>query len=270
MVQNIIFACIIVTALGALFGAGLSIAAKHFAVKKDEKLEALEAALPGYNCGSCGFAGCSGYAEAIFNGSVTELTKCAPGAAKSAARIAEIMGVAIDLNAEKMVAHCHCRGDNEQAIKAMNYKGIEDCNAAFAMFQGPKACKYGCLGFGSCIKVCPAGAITKTGTGLVQVDKDKCISCGACTKVCPTKAMRMIPISASHVVDCNSHDKGPAVKKACKVGCIGCKMCEKKSPEGGFVVDNFLASIDYSKTGERDTACASCPSKCIVDLRASK
>ena len=47
-------------------------------------------------------------------------------------------------------------------------------------------------------------------------------------------------------------------------------MCEKKSPEGGFVVDNFLATIDYSKTGERDTACASCPSKCIVDLRASK
>ena len=80
----------------------------------------------------------------------------------------------------------------------------------------------------------------------------------------------MIPYSATHVVDCNSHDKGPAVKKACKVGCIGCKMCEKKSPEGGFVVDNFLASIDYSKTGERDTACASCPSKCIVDLRASK
>ncbi|MBR4796074.1 MAG: RnfABCDGE type electron transport complex subunit B, partial [Spirochaetia bacterium] len=204
MVQNIIFACIIVTALGALFGAGLSIAAKHFAVKKDEKLEALEAALPGYNCGSCGFAGCSGYAEAIFNGSVTELTKCAPGAAKSAARIAEIMGVAIDLSAEKMVAHCHCRGDNENAVKAMNYKGIEDCNAAFAMFQGYKACKYGCLGFGSCIKVCPAGAISKTGTGLVQVDKEKCISCGACTKVCPTHAMRMIPISASHVVDCNS------------------------------------------------------------------
>ena len=148
---------------------------------------------------------------------------------------------------------------------------IKDCNAAFAMFQGYKACKYGCLGFGSCMKVCPAGAISKASNGLVEVDKDKCISCGACVKVCPTKAMKLIPYSASHIVACNSHDKGPAVKKACKVGCIGCKMCEKKSPEGGFVVDKFLASIDYTKTGDRTAACEGCPSKCIVDLtKASK
>jgi len=270
MVQNIIYACVIVTVLGGLFGIGLSIAAKHFAVKKDEKLEALEGALPGYNCGSCGYAGCSGYADAIFTGAVTELTKCSAGGAKAAAKIAEIMGVTLDLSAERQIAHVHCRGGNEEAVKALNYKGIQDCNAAFAMFQGYKACKYGCLGFGSCAKVCPAGAISITANGLAHVDPAKCISCGACTKVCPTKTIRMIPESASHVVECNNHDKGPAVKKACKVGCIGCKMCEKKSPEGGFVVENFLASIDYTKAGDRTAACEGCPQKCIVDLKASK
>lgn len=267
--SGIISACVIVTVMGLVFGIGLAVASKYLSVKKNEKLCAIEAALPGYNCGACGFAGCSGYAEAIFNGSVTEVNKCGPGGIGSASKIAEVMGVAIDLNAEKMVAHVHCQGGTDNATVAMNYQGLTDCNAAFAMFQGYKVCKYGCLGLGSCAKVCPADAITKGENGVMVVDKDKCISCGNCVKVCPTKVMKMIPYSASHIVACNSHDKGAAVKKACKVGCIGCKMCEKKSPEGGFVVDKFLASIDYTKTGDRQVACEACPSKCIVELTKS-
>ena len=36
-----------------------------FKVEVDEKEEAVLAALPGNNCGGCGFAGCSGLAAAI-------------------------------------------------------------------------------------------------------------------------------------------------------------------------------------------------------------
>lgn len=57
--MNILYAFIIVAVLGLLLGAGLAFADKALKVKKDEKLEALEAIMPGANCGGCGFAGCS-------------------------------------------------------------------------------------------------------------------------------------------------------------------------------------------------------------------
>ncbi len=134
------------------------------------------------------------------------------------------------------------------------------------MFQGEKVCKYGCLGYGSCIDVCPVDAIDYDEEGLVWVDKDKCIACGKCIDVCPTGVIKMIPYSADYIVACNSNDKGAVARKACKVGCIGCKMCDKQSPEGGYVIENFLASIDYSKDGDRAAGAEKCPAKCIKKL----
>ncbi len=264
MFNTIFYAFLSVSLLGAAFGIGLAIAAKYLHVKKDEKLGLLESALPGYNCGACGYAGCSGYAEAIFEGKVTGLTMCTPGGANSATKLAEIMGVTVDVSAEKKVAQVHCSGGKDSAVYQFEYNGIQDCNALYSMYQGNKVCKYGCLGLGSCVRVCPVDAINYDSQGLVRVDENKCISCGKCITICPVGVMKFIPVSADYIVSCNSKDKGAATKKACKVGCIGCKMCEKKSPEGGFKVENFLASIDYSVKGERASAAEACPSKCII------
>ncbi len=264
MFNTILYAFISVSVMGAVFGIGLAIAAKYLHVKKEEKLTELESSLPGYNCGACGMAGCSAYAEAIFNGTVTNLAMCAPGASETAHKLAAIMGVTVEVPLEKKVAQVHCRGGKDTAQYAFSYEGIRDCNAAYSMYQGNKVCKYGCLGFGSCIKVCPVNAISYDDKGLVHVDKDKCISCGKCIAVCPTGVIKMVPYSADYIVACNSKDKGAFTRKACKVGCIGCKMCEKKSPDGGFKIENFLASIDYSAKGERKEASDACPSKCIV------
>ena len=98
-----------------------------------------------------------------------------------------------------------------------------------------------------------------------EIDKDKCISCGKCVDVCPTGVMQWLPYNADRFVACNSTDKGPVVRKYCKVGCIGCKICAKKSPEGGFVIENFLARVDFEQTGEREQAAAACPTKCIIE-----
>ena len=261
---TIFYAFISITLLGAILGTGLAIAGKYLAVKKDEKQYNLERALPGVNCGACGYPGCSQYAEAIMEGRTTELTLCNPGGPDTAAKLAEIMGVTVDLTQEKKVAQIHCCGGKGSAEYAFEYKGIPDCNAAHSMYQGNKVCKYGCLGFGSCIGVCPTEAICYNIDGLVCINENKCISCGKCIAVCPVGVIKMIPVSADYIVSCNSKDKGAATKKACKVGCIGCKICEKKSPEGGFRVDNFLASIDYSIKGERSSAAEACPSKCIL------
>ena len=266
MLITIFYAFISVASLGAVFGIGLAIAAKYLHVKKDEKLISLEEIMPGYNCGACGYAGCSSYAEAIFDGSAENLTLCAPGAAETAHKIADIMGVTVEVPKEKMVAQVHCRGGKENSAAAFDYRGIKDCNAASIYFNGEKVCKYGCLGYGSCINVCPVDAISYDEEGLVWVDKDKCIACGKCIDVCPSHVIKMIPYSADYIVACNSNDKGAVVRKACKVGCIGCKMCDKQSPEGGYVIENFLASIDYSKDGDRSAGAEKCPAKCIKKL----
>ena len=50
-----LFAIISLGGLGFVLGAGLSIASKKFAVELDPREEAILKALPGANCGACGF-----------------------------------------------------------------------------------------------------------------------------------------------------------------------------------------------------------------------
>lgn len=46
-----------------------------------------------------------------------------------------------------------------------------------------------CVGCGSCIKVCPKGAITVPKGIYAEVDESKCIGCGLCAKVCPASVI---------------------------------------------------------------------------------
>jgi len=263
MILKILYAFLSVTILGGLLGVGLAFAAKLLAVKKDERVELVESVLPGLNCGACGYPGCSGYAAGIVK-EEAPLTLCSPGGAEVAKKIAEIMGQTVEVSTEKMVAQVHCRGTRDTSKTAFNYKGIADCNAMMILYSGDKECKYGCLQGGSCIDVCPVDAIGRDDLNRIWVDKDICISCGKCIDVCPTHVMKWVPYDADYIVACNSQDKGALVRKYCSVGCIGCKICEKKSGEGGFIVENFLAHIDYSNKGDRTAAVTSCPSKCII------
>lgn len=60
--NEIVFAIVLISAIGLITGLGLAIASLFFAVPKNEKAEAIRACLPGANCGACGFSGCDGYA----------------------------------------------------------------------------------------------------------------------------------------------------------------------------------------------------------------
>jgi len=264
---RIVYALISVSGLGLIFGLGLAVASMILSIKKNELLIKLEEALPGLNCGACGFAGCSAYAEAIAQeGGDVALTLCRPGGGMTAGKLAELMGVEVIFSEEKLVAQVLCRGNRERAQVKFRYSGIRDCNALYSMYGGDKVCPYGCLALGSCIRVCPVDAISYDSEGLVWVDRDKCITCGQCIDICPTGVMQYISYDADCMVACNSRDKGPVVKKYCSVGCIGCKICEKKSPEGGFTVEDFLARIDYSVKGDREEAAKACPPKCIISV----
>lgn len=67
-ISAIIGATILVAAVGLFIGVFLGVAGKKFAVEVDEKEVAIREALPGNNCGGCGYPGCDGLAAAIAKG----------------------------------------------------------------------------------------------------------------------------------------------------------------------------------------------------------
>ena len=76
--SNVIYAILVLGVMGGLFGLLLAVASKVFAVEKDERLEPIIEALPGANCGGCGYSGCAGYAQAVIDGTAP-LGLCAAG-----------------------------------------------------------------------------------------------------------------------------------------------------------------------------------------------
>ena len=240
--KDIIIPALAMGAVGLLLGMLLAVASKVFAVEKDERAEAIAEVLPGANCGSCGYAGCSAYAAAI-SAEGAKINSCSPGGQAVADAIAEIMGVTAEAVEEKC-AVVLCHGTEENAADKYIYEGIEDCIVASTLQGGGhKACAYGCLGYGACVAVCQNNAI-KIENGIAVVDYDKCGGCGECESACPKKLIKIIKKSSRYVVKCSSCDKGAEMKEKCSVGCIGCRICEKNCPVEAIKVENNHAVID--------------------------
>ncbi len=258
--KEILIPVICIAAIGGFFGIALAIASKLFAVKKDERIPKVLEALPGANCGGCGYAGCAALAEAIVKGEAP-VSACTVGGSDSSDRIAEIMGeekVAV----RRMRAQVMCSGTAEFAAKKYVYKGAADCAAAERLGGGDKLCPNGCIGLGTCVSVCPVGAI-KVVDGVAAVDYRVCIGCGKCVAACPKHIIKLIPYDARHWVGCMSVDKGAVTRSYCDVGCISCRMCEKNCPGGAISVNDFVASIDYDKCVGCDMCVSKCPRKII-------
>ena len=263
-VTGILFAVAIVGGVGLFIGLFLGIAAIVFKVEVDEKEEAVLAALPGNNCGGCGFPGCSGLAAAIAKGEAP-VNACPVGGEPVGKVIAEIMGVEAG-ESVKQVAFVQCQGDCDKAGVDYEYHGIEDCRMlSFVPNGGAKSCNYGCLGYGSCVKVCPFDAIHVV-NGVAVVDKEKCKACGKCIEVCPKNLITLIPYDSKYAVACNSKDKGPVAMKACTVSCIGCQLCKKNCPNDAVTVEEFNATIDQDKCEGCGVCLEKCPRKSIIEL----
>lgn len=253
---GIVIAVAVIGGVGLFVSIFLSFFGKKFAVEVDEKEAAILEALPGNNCGGCGYPGCSGLAAAIAKGEAP-VSGCPVGGKPVADVVAGIMGVDAG-DFVKTVAYVKCNGTCEAASQSYEYTGPKDCRAAvMAPGRGPKACSYGCLGFGSCTKVCDKGAI-KIINGIAHIDEELCGSCGQCVKVCPLGLIEIVPSDANVRVACSSKDRGPAVMKVCKVGCIGCGICAKTCEYDAITVTDNVAHIDYDKC----TRCGACAEKC--------
>lgn len=251
--------------LSVVAGYLLGLANKVFHVEIDPRIEAVNAALPGANCGGCGFVGCMSYAEAVAGGKAPP-TKCTVGGEACAKDIAAIMGVEINQSWPYRPA-VHCRATYADRLGRGRYLGEKTCTAA-NLVSGVQGCTYGCLGFGDCERSCDFDAIHVV-DGLATVDYDKCVGCGACAKACPRNIISMTPFKTERmlIVACSNKDFGRDVRTVCKVGCIGCKACVKAC--GLFAVTDNLSHIDYDKYDPETMDAAQlaidkCPAKGII------
>lgn len=48
-----------------------------------------------------------------------------------------------------------------------------------------------CISCGTCVSICPVGAISFGKDGKAEIDKKKCIHCGACQASCPVSAINL-------------------------------------------------------------------------------
>lgn len=254
----VIIPVLFVTGIGIIAGIGLSLATVFFGVKTDEKQEKIRECLPGANCGSCGYSGCDGYAAAIASGEASP-DKCTPGGKETAEKLSEILGVKI--TAKPKAAFIACGGDCEKAKPLYEYQGIKSCLSASLVLNGPKACVYGCIGFGDCIKACNFGAITME-NGKPVVCEELCRGCGECQAVCPKSLIELVPQKAKAHVACKNKEKGPKVVKNCSVSCIGCGACERACRFGAIKVIDNVAVIDYDKCKN----CKACVKACSREV----
>lgn len=256
---------IFLASLAIFFGVVLAYAAKKFAVKTDPRVEKVLDVLAHAHCGACGYAGCEQYAEAVVKNPDVAPNLCIPAGERAAAIVAMITGKSA-VAMEKKYARIMCQGNWSKSVKRFKYDGVQDCRAAILAGGGDKACKYGCLGYGTCSRVCPFDAITMTKDHLPFVDMNKCTACGKCVAACPTKVIEILPASKQVFVACHSKDKGPDTRKNCQTGCIGCGICVKVCPFDAPSVKNNLSRIDFHKCVVCGLCVTKCPTKAIADL----
>jgi electron transport complex protein RnfB len=255
-------AVLILGGTGLVCAAILAVAAKAFHVHEDPRIGQVAAMLPGVNCGGCGFAGCSDYARRIVESGL-DVTLCKPGGEETVSRIASFLGVTAKAE-ERKVAIVLCQGGDNVAVRHAGYNGIADCVAADLAGGAGKGCRYGCLGLGSCSRVCPAGAIEILSERLAVVHPEMCIGCGKCAATCPRKLIRMVPESRFIHILCSSRDRGPVTRKLCSVGCIACTLCFKACGGNGIRMEGSLAVVDYANPLENEEVIARCPQHTIV------
>jgi len=264
LIEVLKFSAIFLLGVSAVFGIGLAFAAKKFAVKEDPRVEQVSDVLAHAHCGACGYPGCRQYAEAVVMDPEVSPALCTPGRGPTAEAVARITGKVVEA-LEPKIARIFCQGGLSKSVRRFKYEGIEDCRAAILASGGDKACVYGCLGYGTCSRVCPFGAITMSDDLLPLIDPVKCTACGKCAQACPTKVIEILPLVKEVIVRCHSKEKGAATRKKCQVGCIACGICVKVCPYNAPVLENNLSRINLDKCTVCGICVAKCPTNAIKD-----
>jgi Na+-translocating ferredoxin:NAD+ oxidoreductase subunit B len=264
-----IYAVASLSLIGGTAAVILFFVAQKFKVIEDPKIDEVEEAVPGANCGGCGYAGCRAFAEAIVKSGTLEGYNCPVGGNDVMAAIAKIMGLEAEVK-EPMIAVLRCNGSQENAPQKIKYEGAATCGFAHGLYSGESGCPFGCLGLADCVVSCDFDALfMDEKTGLPVVIADKCVACGACVKACPRNIFELRPKGKKdrriHVA-CINKEKGAPAKKNCDVACIGCGKCVKVCPFDAITLKENLAYINYEKCKLCRKCVTECPTNAIHEL----
>ncbi len=259
----IVEATLFLALLAGLLSVVLVFASKKFAVEENPLIAEIDEILPQYNCGACGFPGCAGFAQHVVVNRDPNAT-CTPGGSDLAKEIAGLLGMEV---AEKapIVAHVYCKGSDSVAKSEGRYLGLQDCVAADLVTSATKVCPSGCLGLGSCVRVCDFDALALQ-DGIVHVLEENCVACVKCVATCPRTLIRMVPKGEKVAVECSTKDKGATVKKYCSLGCIACMKCVKTCPEEAISLVNGAVTVDHEKCVLCGDCIPVCPQSTILGL----
>jgi electron transport complex protein RnfB len=249
--------------VGLVFGTLIALANAKLKVWEDPRIGSVEEALPGANCGACGYAGCRAFAEAAVNG-IVEPAGCTVMGEEDRTDVAALIGVSAG-EANKLVARLLCAGGSDVATKKATYHGVDSCGASVAVTGGGKGCTWGCVGLSDCAVACDFEAITMSPFGLPVVDPELCTSCGDCVDACPLDLFTIMPLDHQLIVQCKNLVDGDTAEDVCAVACTACGRCVMDAAPGLIEIENGLAVIDYQKVEiANPDAIARCPTGAIV------
>jgi len=269
MSSTVLLTIAMLSALGLLAAVILYFVAQKFKVVEDPRIDTVTEALPGANCGGCGYTGCRAFAETLVKSTSFEGLNCPVGGAETMGKVAAILDrqpVAV----EPKVAVLRCNGTPDNATRTSFYDGAVSCRVAHALYGGQTACQYGCLGCGDCVTACKFDAMYMDPvTELPVIIDAKCVACGACVKACPRNIIELRKRQKKDrkiYVSCMNRDKGGPARKACKVACIGCGKCVKVCPYEAITMENNLAFIDSFKCKLCRKCVEECPTGAILEI----
>jgi RnfABCDGE-type electron transport complex B subunit len=266
---TIIYTIATLSIIGTSSAVILYFVAQKFKVFEDPRIDDVTEALPGANCGGCGFAGCRAFAEACVKADGLSELSCPVGGNETMNSVANILGVEA-VKREPRVAYIRCNGICDHRPKTSNFDGASTCAIAASVYSGETDCQFGCLGYGDCFDVCEFDAIDlRSELGVPLIIDDKCVACGKCVDACPKNLIELrkqFPKNRKIVVACRNKDKGGVARKACSVACIGCGKCEKECKFDAITIENNLAFIDSDKCKLCRKCVTVCPTNSIIEL----
>jgi len=269
MSTTILYTVLTLSIIGTLSAIILYFVAQKFKVYEDPRIDDIESALPGANCGGCGYAGCRAFADACVSKCELSDLFCPVGGNDTMGSVADILGIEA-VKKDPKVAVLRCNGTCEFRPKTNIFDGAVSCAIAASLYSGDTGCQYGCLGCGDCVVACDFDAIHMNPvTGLPEVVDEKCVACGACVKACPKTLIELrkkAPKDRKIYVACRNQDKGGIARKSCSVACIGCSKCEKECKYDAITIANNLAFIDADKCKLCRKCVSVCPTNSIIEL----
>ncbi len=95
-----------------------------------------------------------------------------------------------------------CSSSKKVSARRFVYSAEKSCKMFDGVVDSEHDCRFGCIGFGDCMKSCTRGAITIiNGTAVVN---SLCNGCGKCIDRCPRKIIKLVPSTQEKAVLCSA------------------------------------------------------------------